>query len=234
MFENLSEDLQRYGSGTRQQMRAAIIFPRLWAIAAYRFTRWIHTAAMPRLARRLLMSVTPFLTIWIEVATTIELSASAEIGPGLFLPHPGYIVVGAGSRIGCHCTLGQGVTIGHRAGGTNSLHESPFIGDRVYVGPGAIIIGPITIGDDAVIGAGAVVTRSVQPRGVAVGNPARVISRKGSFDLIFYPGREEDSERRLALIEGERELASQCDLKNEPVETRSVELGAVHKGSHRD
>jgi serine O-acetyltransferase len=234
MFENLSEDLQRYGSGTREQLRAAIIFPRLWAIAAYRFSHWAHTSKMPGFARRLIMGVSTFLTIWIDVAAAIELPASAEIGAGLFLPHPGYIVVGAGVRIGCHCTLGQGVTIGHRAGGTNSLHESPLIGNRVYVGPGAIIIGPIIIGDDAVIGAGAVVTRSVQPRGVAVGNPARVISRKGSFDLIFYPGREEDAERQLALIEGERELASQGNLQNELVETRAVELGAVHKGSHCD
>jgi serine O-acetyltransferase len=108
-------------------------------------------------------------------------------------------MVGSHVVIGRHCTLTQGVTIGHAGGGSHTTDKNPVIGDRVYIGPGAIIIGPITIGNDALIGAGAVVTRSVPDRGVAVGNPARVISHKGSFDLISYPGMEQDEERIAAL-----------------------------------
>ncbi len=199
MLEHLREDLSRYGPDGRAQLRALILYPRVWAIATHRCTRWVYTAPLPGFARRVLQSLLLICNVWIDVTTQIELPAGAEIGPGLLIPHPGYIVVGAGVRLGRHCTLTQGVTIGHGGGGTKSLAEAPVIGDRVYIGPGAVIIGPVSVGDDAVIGAGAVVTRSVPPRGVAVGNPARVISRKGSFDLIFYQHREADPARQAAL-----------------------------------
>lgn len=218
MFEYLREDLSRYGASGHEQLRAMILYPRVWAIATYRFARWVYNAPMPRFARRTLESVVVLINVWIDVTTKIELPPSAEIGAGLLIPHPGYIIVGPGARLGRHCTLTQGVTIGHRAGGTNSLHESPVIGDRVYVGPGAIIIGPVTVGDDALIGPGAVVTRSVPPRGVAVGNPARVISRKGSFDLISYENREDDLERQAALSFLERE-----SMRPEELEVGRVE-----------
>ena len=70
-------------------------------------------------------------------------------------------------------------------------------------GANAVIIGPISIGDDAVIGAGAVVTKSIPPRSVAVGNPARVISEEGSFDLIRFPDMDEDAQRQASRTAGE-------------------------------
>jgi serine O-acetyltransferase len=135
----------------------------------------------------------------VSVATNIELPAGAAIGPGLYIAHTGYIVLSPAVVLGHHCTLTQGVTIGHRGGGTETSRECPVIGNRVYIGPGAAVIGPLTIGDDALIGVNAVVTRSIPPRGVAVGNPARVISLKGSFQLIAYPGMDADRERVSAL-----------------------------------
>ncbi len=95
----------------------------------------------------------------------------------------------------------QGITIGHRGGGGGSDDEYPVIGDRVYLGPGSAVIGPLNIGNDALIGVSAVVTRSVPPRGIAVGNPARVISLKGSFEVISYTGMETDPQRLNALRE---------------------------------
>ena len=71
----------------------------------------------------------------------------------------------------------------------------------MYLGPGSILIGPITIGDDALIGPGAVVTRSVEPRAVMVGNPAKAASWRGSFEIIEYPGMESDEARRAALAQ---------------------------------
>jgi len=73
------------------------------------------------------------------------------------------------------------------------------IGDRVFIGPGAAVLGPIRIGNDVLIGANAVVIRSVPDRAVVVGNPARVISFNGSFDLVSYEGMERDPERLAAL-----------------------------------
>ena len=217
MFEHIREDLCRYGAGGREQLRAMILYPRVWAIAGHRFARWVYTAPMSGLTRRLLQRLVVVVNVWIDVATHIELPAGAEIGPGLLIPHSGYIVVGPRVRIGRHCTLTQGVTIGHGGGGTKTLDESPVIGDRVYIGPGAVIIGPVTVGDDAVIGAGAVVTRSIPARGVAVGNPARVISRKGSFDLIFYQNREDDPARQAAL----------AALESESVPPHGLQVGRV-------
>ena len=79
--------------------------------------------------------------------------------------------------------------------------DSPVIGNRVYVGPGAAILGPVNIGDDVLIGANAVLIDSVSSRAVVVGNPARVISRQGSFQLINYPSMEYDAERLASLAE---------------------------------
>jgi serine O-acetyltransferase len=156
---------------------------------------------MPRPVRWMLNVPAVLAQLFAEVTTGIQLPTSAAIGPGLYIPHTGCIVVSSRAVIGRHCTIAHGVTIGHGGGGCKPSGACPVIGDRVYMGPGSIIIGPITIGDDALIGAGAVVIRSVLPRGVAVGNPARVISRAGSFDLIEYPGMGDDPARGRSLAE---------------------------------
>jgi serine O-acetyltransferase len=202
MFDTFRQDLGRYGHGTRQKLRALLFVPGVWAVCGYRFARWVETARMPRVVRKLLRVFATLTSVWVDVVTNIELPAGADIGPGLYIPHTGYIVLASGVRLGRNCTLAHGVTIGHGGGGAADLGACPVVGDRVYVGPGSAVIGPVTVGDDALIGVGAIVTRSVPPRGVAVGNPARVISLKGSFDVIFYEGRESDPARLASLAEG--------------------------------
>jgi serine O-acetyltransferase len=155
---------------------------------------------MPRWLRWPFSLAATLVQLWVEVTTAIQLSAAARIGPGLYIPHTGTTVVGSGSVLGSNCTLCQGVTIGHRGGGRDKSRKgNPVFGDRVYIGPGSIILGPIEVGEDAVIGAGAVVTRAVPPRAVVAGSPARDLSRDGSFDLIHYPGMEVDSGRLSSL-----------------------------------
>lgn len=200
MFPNLGEDLRHYG-GWWRQLKALLLFPRVWAIAAYRFRRWIHTARMPSILSLPLSAVGRLVASFVEAVTHIELPPQAIIGPGLFLPHAGYVIVASNATIGRYCALTQGVTIGHRAGGRELSFDSPVIGDRVYVGPGAAILGPVKVGDDVLIGANAVVVDSVSPRAVVVGNPARVISRQGSFNLISYPAMESDPVRLASLLE---------------------------------
>ena len=202
MFPNLREDLRRYGD-PGQQVKALLLAPRVWAIVNYRFARLVYTARMPSVARVPLKILARLFTLFIEMITSVELPPQTAIGAGLFIPHAGYVVVASNAIIGHHCTLTQGVTIGHRAGGNVSQLDSPVIGDRVYLGPGAVVLGPIEIGDDALIGANAVVIRSVPPRAVVVGNPARLISTKGSFDLISYPGMEHDPKRLASLAAAE-------------------------------
>ena len=77
----------------------------------------------------------------------------------------------------------------------------PTIGDRVHIGAQSIIVGKIIIGDDAVICPGSFVTRSVPPRAVVAGNPAKVVSYDGSFELISYDGMHADPDRRDALAQ---------------------------------
>jgi serine O-acetyltransferase len=195
----LSEDFQRCGDTHFARIWEITFNPGMWAVVEYRLRRWLYLRRYPRLIRWPLALFCALFQLWIKIASNIELPSSAEIGPGLYIAHTGYIVVSKRAVLGRHCTLTQGVTIGHAGGSSRSRNASPVIGDRVYIGPGAAVIGPITIGDDALIGVGAVVTRSIPDRGVGVGNPARVISMNGSFDLVSYPGMDEDAERRLSL-----------------------------------
>jgi serine O-acetyltransferase len=199
MFENVKLDLNRFDIGFRSRALAIFLKPGTWAVLSYRLCRWLYLCRAPKIIKKFLGLGTTLLQVWIAVLTNIDIPPSAEIGPGLLIPHTGFLVLAGGAKVGRNCTLAQGVTIGHRLGGQNSQTGAPVIGDRVYVGPSAVIIGNLMIGNDALIGAGAIVTRSIPPGGVVVGNPARVIGNRGSFDLVSYSGMENDVERTAAL-----------------------------------
>ena len=121
----------------------------------------------------------------------VFLDISTQIGPGLYLAHGCGIVINRRAVIGENCNIGQHVTIGSKSRGERA--GNPVIGDRVYIAPGAVIIGAITVGDDAAIGANAVVTRDVPPGAVVVGVPAEKISDAGSAGYIndLYEDRED-------------------------------------------
>lgn len=210
MFPNLSEDLRRYGNGP-QQIKALLSAPRVWAIVYYRLGRWVHTARIPAIVRVLLKILIRPVAIFIDIATNMELPPQADIGSGLFIPHTGHVIIAFNATIGRYCTLAQGTSVGHRAGGKEKTFSGPVLGDRVYVGPGAAVLGPITIGDDVLIGANTVVIRSVPARAVVVGNPARMISLKGSFDLVSYDGMERDPARLKALEEAGKSLLDKAE-----------------------
>lgn len=100
---------------------------------------------------------------------------STKLSGGLFLYHPFSTIINAKS-IGSNCTIRNNITIGNVE--DNNL-KLPVIGDNVNIGVGAIIIGNISIGNNAIIGAGAVITKDVPEECVVVGNPARIIKRRG-------------------------------------------------------
>lgn len=102
-------------------------------------------------------------------------------GPGLSIAHYGTIVVSKNASIGRNCRIHEGVTIGS----TNGEKEAPIIGDNVFIGTGAKIIGNISIADGISIGAGAVVTKSFLEREITIaGVPAKKISNHGSRAFI--------------------------------------------------
>src|SRR5690348_11586615 len=123
----------------------------LWAIMAYRSSHY----ARYRLRSRLL-EVLPYVFQHVMLALTgIEISADAHIGPGLYIPHGGYIVVGP-VRVGRNCNLYQGVTLGKSVDTLNNPDFKPLLptlGDGVWVFPGAVIIGDVTVGDNAAVSA---------------------------------------------------------------------------------
>ena len=209
MFENVRQDLKRLGGSFRERVREVLFNPGTWAVLSYRLRRWVYVRRAPVVIRNALSLGSRFLQTWILVSTQIDLPVTAHIGPGLYIPHTGFIVVAVGSRIGSNCTLTQGATIGHGRGGKNSNHGVPVIGNRVYVGPSAVITGNLTIGNDALIASGAIVIRSVPAGGVVVGNPARLISTHGSFDLVTYAGMAEDKDRKAAIAA----LRPPCEIK---------------------
>jgi serine O-acetyltransferase len=199
MFQMIAQDLARCGGDRIQRLRETLSNPGMWAVIEYRYRRWAHGSRLPWPLRRLMNLCGIVSELWIKIVANIELPTTAQIGPGLYIPHTGTIVVSSRARIGSNCTIAHGVTIGHGGGGNKSSNTCPVIGDRVYLGPSSAVVGPIEVGDDALIGVGAIVIRSVPAGGVAVGNPARVISRRGSFDLIQYRGMDADPIRAAAL-----------------------------------
>jgi serine O-acetyltransferase len=198
MFDHIRHDFRRCGRGFYERLKEYLLNPAMWSVFTYRFLRWVRLV-FPRPVRWLLAIFTIPLHLFSQLLTHVQISSGVKVGPGLYLPHLGYIVVGSGTVIGSNCTIAHGVTIGHAGGRSKSPRGAPVLGNRVYVGPGAIILGAIAIGDDALIGAGAVVVKSFPPRSVLVGNAARPISQSGSFDLIEYPGMEQDPERAASL-----------------------------------
>lgn len=112
----------------------------------------------------------------------IDIPLMTDIGPGLYLPHFGGIVINHDCRLGSNCTLSHGVTIGKTNRGERA--GCPAVGDNVFIGPGAVIIGAIRVGNDVAIGANSVVTRDVPDSAVVAGAPARVLSLSGSAGYV--------------------------------------------------
>jgi len=108
----------------------------------------------------------------------IEVSPQVQIGGGLFLPHTVGTVIGA-ARIGDNCTILQGVTLGTSEPDMGfDVAKRPVVGNDVFIGAGAKVIGGVMIGDHAKIGANAVVLRDVPAYAVAVGVPAVLLQQK--------------------------------------------------------
>lgn len=151
--------------------REGVLSQGFWALFCYRLSH-------PRLRCRVpvLRQVWAVLNLFggkaTEMATGIMIPESATIGRRLVIEHFGGIIVHGAAVIGDDCVIRQGVTIGNR--NMNEPMAAPLLGNRVNVGAGAKLLGAITIGDDAVIGANAVVVRDVPAGATAVGVPAQI------------------------------------------------------------
>ena len=113
---------------------------------------------------------------WSRNRTGIEIHPAAQIGKGLFIDHGCGVVIGETTIIGDNCTIYQGATLGGTGKHVGKRH--PTIGNNVMIGAGAKVLGPVIIGDNSKVAAGAVVLKDIPENSTAVGIPARVVRGK--------------------------------------------------------
>ena len=150
----------------RNGFEVALLYPGVHAVWAHRVSNalWRNGARLPA---RTVSQATRFLT-------GIEIHPAATLGPRLFIDHGAGVVIGETAEVGSDVTIYHGVTLGGTSLDRGKRH--PTIGDRVTVGAGAKVLGPLTVGHDSRIGANAVLVRSVDSHSVVVGVPGQVIA----------------------------------------------------------
>jgi serine O-acetyltransferase len=169
VFDRITEDYAAHG---RDPWRQGV-----WVMIVYRFGQWRYRVR-PALLRKPFSLAYKLLKISVQVLTGIDLPCEAKVGRRLVIEHFGGIVVSGDTVIGDDVTLRHGVTLGLRRTG---VQGAPVIGNQVDIGAGAKILGPVHIGDGAVIGANAVVLCDVPPGALAVGIPARIKRRRNTM-----------------------------------------------------
>lgn len=138
------------------------------------FRRYQALKAKGGFASRLMSKILLLRYRFWTVVTQAELPLNGDIAGGLKLPHPNGVVIHPRSKLGPNCILFQQVTLGTSGAGSGA----PVIGGGVDIGAGARILGPVRIGDHAIIGANSVVLDDVPEGSIAVGAPAKVIGKR--------------------------------------------------------
>ena len=172
MLDNLKADIKRYVKDPRTKENIYLIFEQgIWAVAVYRFGRWVRGVRVPVISS--LFKIVAFLLFKLtEIIAGISLPASADIGKGFYVGHFGGIILHSDVKMGENCSIGPGVLIGTRGLGNTGV---PVIGNNVYIGSGAKILGGIKIGDNVKVGANAVVLSDIPDGATAAGIPAKII-----------------------------------------------------------
>lgn len=159
-------------------------YPGFHALALYRLAHWLQCHRI-RLIPRLISHLTRFFT-------GIEIHPGALIGKGVFIDHGMGVVIGETAIVGDYCLIYQGVTLGGTGKEIGKRH--PTLGQHVVVGAGAKILGNISVGDYARIGAGSIVLRAVPAHCTAVGVPGRNICRTNTQTCPLEHGQVPDVE----------------------------------------
>lgn len=158
----------------RNGVEVAVLYPGLHAIWAHRVNHALWRRGL-RFPARLGSQITRWLT-------GIEIHPGAQIGRRFFIDHGMGVVIGETTEIGDDVMLYHGVTLGGRQRSAGKRH--PTIGDRVMIGAGAKVLGPVVLGDDVMVGANAVVTKDAPTGAVLTGIPAKARTRKPDDDTV--------------------------------------------------
>lgn len=180
-YFGIRNDYNRYRSEGCKPASKILLCQGFWALCEYRIGNAATRIRHP-LVRSICGKVFVLTQKIMHILTGIHIPRTCSLGRSIYIPHSGPIFIGEAVTIGDGCTIHPGAVIG--SAGRGSRRGCPTLGECVFVGVNAIIIGQVTIGDHSAIGAGAVVTKDVKAGSVMVGNPARCISLAGSWDLI--------------------------------------------------
>lgn len=174
MFDNLKADFARYKADTLKKKVYVLFEQGFWAVVVYRLGSWTAKIRIPILGF-IFRFLAYLLFKCIEILTGISIPASAKIGKGFYVGHFGGIILNSDVVMGENCSIGPGVLIGTRGVGSQGV---AIIGNNVYIGVGAKVLGKVTIGHNVKIGANAVVLTDIPDGATAVGIPAKIISGK--------------------------------------------------------
>ncbi|MBA2521803.1 MAG: serine acetyltransferase [Solirubrobacterales bacterium] len=190
------------------------------AILSHRFAHALHGAGVP---------IVPTALAYASRAVTgVEIHPAARIGNDFFIDHGAGVVIGETAEIGSCVTVYQGVTLGGTGSQRGKRH--PTVEDNVTIGSGAKLLGPITVGHGAKVGANTVVVGDVPPHATVVGNPGHTVRVEGrrpegpDTDWIHLPDPVADAirglserlgtvERRLEALDGEPSEAEVRELR---------------------
>ncbi len=215
MFKMLKEDIQTVFAkdpAARSTLEVLSCYPGLHAL-------WLHRLAHSLWQRKFRL-ISRFVSHCGRFLTGIEIHPGASIGHRFFIDHGAGVVIGETSEIGDDVLIYQGVVLGGTT--TEKKKRHPTIGNNVVIGAGAIALGPITIGDDARIGSGSVVIKSVPAGVTVVGVPGRSVEDRHKPILELDHGQLPDpiaEAIRLVLREQDkleerlRELEKQCGVR---------------------
>lgn len=173
----INNDLKRH-SGGGKFLRSFITIP------GFKYTVFLRLIQCTE-KRRWLFPFTILLKVKLLLMQRhygIQIPSATRIGKGFYIGHYGTIIVNAKAIIGDNVNISQGVTIGQANRGQHK--GVPVIGNEVYIGPGAKIVGKVVIGNNVAIGANAVVTNDVPDNACVAGVPARIINMKGAEGYV--------------------------------------------------
>lgn len=156
---------KRYDPAAKSVLEIALLYPGPKAVLFHRVAHFLYEAKLYFLAR--------FIAELNRMLTGIEIHPGARVGRRLVIDHGMGVVIGETAEVGDDCVIFHGVTLGGVK--FDPIKRHPTVGNRVMIGTGAKVLGPIQLGDGSRIGANAVITKDVPAGMTAVGNPMKIL-----------------------------------------------------------
>lgn len=216
MFKQYKEDIRSFiehDPAASRPLEIILLYPGFKALRAHKRANWFYRHNCPFIAR--------YISQRSAHKTGIEIHPGATIGKRVVIDHGHGIVIGETAEIGDDVMIYQGVTLGGTGKDIGKRH--PTIESGVMIGAGAKVLGPITVGRNAKVAAGAVVVKDVEPNCTVVGVPGEIVridgERVDDLDQINIPDPLMNAIRsnEQRIIEIEEEIKKLKEMQNEGI-----------------